>query len=217
MRAIAKLLNTALDTILPLRGRSARTKHRALEDIPLTPESHELLGVRITTLLDYRDGAVKDLIQALKYDRSSAAASLAAALLADYLREEIASARVFSSRRILLMPVPLHISRARKRGFNQIELVLKKLPQEFLGGSVASLAIDVLERTRATRPQTRLARNGRLSNVAGAFALRGGARVSDTHIFLFDDVTTTGATLANAATPLRRTGAEVTLLALARA
>jgi predicted amidophosphoribosyltransferase len=41
--------------------------------------------------------------------------------------------------------------------------------------------------------------------------------VRKTHIYLFDDVTTTGATLANAATPLRRAGATVSLVALARA
>ncbi len=72
-------------------------------------------------------------------------------------------------------------------------------------------------RTRETKPQTRLPRSERLSNVAGAFAVTDEQAIADTHIFILDDVTTTGATLANAATPLRRAGAKVTLLALARA
>src|SRR3989344_5138239 len=115
---------SVLDAIVPLRARSARMKERTAEDIPLTPTEHELLGVQITTLMDYRNSAVQDLIRALKYDRSRHAAKIAAELLADYLREEIASIQTFSTARILLAPVPLHTSRQRERGFNQIELVL---------------------------------------------------------------------------------------------
>ncbi|MEK7479898.1 MAG: ComF family protein [Patescibacteria group bacterium] len=217
MRRVWMILETILDTILPLRARTVRTKSRVLEDIPLTPTPHELLGVRITTLMNYRDSAVQDLIQSLKYDGSTHAARLAAAVLADYLREEIASAHTFSARRTLLVPVPLHKHRANERGFNQIELVLQALPQEFLDGTLATLAPKTLVRTRETKPQTRLPRSERLSNVAGAFVASDESLIRDVHVFLLDDVTTTGATLANAATPLRRAGAKVTLLALARA
>lgn len=206
-----------LDVVLPLRARSARTKRRSAEDIPLTPTVHELLGVRITTLMEYRNPAVEDLIRSLKYDGSGYGARLAATLLTDYLWEEIASQRAFSQKKVLLVPVPLHSSRARERGFNQIELVLKALPRELRDGTVATLAPHALARTRATKPQTKLQRSERLSNVAGAFAVKNESAVRGTHIYLMDDVTTTGATLANAATPLRRAGAEVTLLALARA
>jgi predicted amidophosphoribosyltransferase len=164
-----------------------------------------------------RNPAVEDLIRSLKYDGSSHAAKLAAAVLADYLREEIASSRTFSARKILIFPVPLHNDRVSERGWNQIELVLRALPQEFRDGEIATLGVNVLARTRATKPQTRLPRSERLSNVAGAFEIVDVALVRDAHVFLVDDVTTTGATLANAAHPLRRAGAKVTLLALARA
>lgn len=208
---------SVLDAILPLHERSARTKTRTVRDIPLTPTVHELLGTSITTLMDYQNAAVQDLVRALKYDRSAHAAHLGAQLLADYLHEEIASHRAFSQRKILIVPVPLHASRARERGFNQIELVLKTLPHELKDGTRATIAPHALIRTRDTKPQTRLPRSERLSNVAGAFVAPNAALVNKTHIFLIDDVTTTGATLANAAEPLRRAGAEVTLIALARA
>jgi predicted amidophosphoribosyltransferase len=91
------------------------------------------------------------------------------------------------------------------------------LPQELRDGTAARLAAEVLMRARATKPQTRLPRSARLSNVAGAFELSPGADIKGTRIFLIDDVTTTGATLVNAAHPLRRAGADVTPLALARA
>ena len=217
MRALIETMNALLDAILPRRERRMRTERRQLEDIPLSPVTHDLLGVQITTLMDYQNSAVQDLIRSLKYDGSSHAAKLAAAVLSDYLREEISSSKTFSVRKIVIVPVPLHKSRSRERGWNQIELVLRALPKEFLDGQLAMFAPHALTRTRATKPQTRLPRSERLSNVAGAFAATDEAVIRDTHIFLIDDVTTTGATLANAATPLRQSGASVTLITLARA
>lgn len=208
---------SVLDAILPLRPRSARTKVLTQEDIPLTPSSHELLGTHVTTLMNYQKKEVRDLIQSLKYDGAGHAAHLCASVLAEYLLEEIANAKNFSAKRIVLIPVPLHASRARERGFNQIELVLSALPLEFRDGTRAKLEPRALIRARETKQQTRLARSERLSNVAGAFSVPHQVLVENTHVFLIDDVATTGATLVNAATPLRRAGATVTLLALARA
>jgi ComF family protein len=205
-----------LDAVVPMRARAARTRSRTAQDIPLSPTVHDLLGVHITTLMDYRQEAAQDLVRSLKYDASVHAANLAAQLLADYLREELAAARAFSPRRILLVPVPLHRNRARERGFNQIEVVLQALPQEFRDGTLSAYAPEILVRTRATKQQTRLPRSERLSNVAGAFALAERTDVKKSRVYLFDDVTTTGATLVNAAHPLRRAGADVTLIALAR-
>ncbi|MDZ4227472.1 MAG: hypothetical protein U1D26_03260 [Patescibacteria group bacterium] len=218
IKALRTIGDVVLDAILPPRARSARTKARSPEDIPLLPTEHDLLGARITTLMDYRDTAVQDLIRSLKYDGYKHAAHLAASLLADYLREEVASAKLYSERAILLVPVPLHSARKRERGFNQIALVLHALPEEFRNGTHATLSPAILTRSRATKAQTKLPRSERLSNVAGAFALAKNAHLPKrAHVFLIDDVTTTGATLVNAATPLKRAGAEVSLLALARA
>ena len=220
MRLLVGLKNifeSVLDAIVPRKERAMRTANRKADDIPLSPTVHDLLGVRITTLMDYQNTEVQDLIRSLKYDGSGHAAHLAATLLADYLREEISSERRFSQKRILIVPIPLHRNRARERGFNQIEVVLNSLPQEFRDGTLSTLDKNVLVRTRETKQQTRLSRSERLSNVAGAFALADCVDVKKSHIFLVDDVTTTGATLANSATPLRKAGAEVTLLALARA
>ena len=206
-----------LDAVVPPRERAARTSARSLEDVPLAPVSHTLLGEHVTAIMDYQDAVVRDLIRSLKYDGSSAAAALAAAALADYLREEVASARQFSPRNILLVPIPLHRSRKRERGFNQIEIVLKALPQEFRDGTLSRLSPEVLVRTKATKQQTKLSRRERVKNIAGAFEVPDPAHVERTHIFLIDDVATTGATLVNAAKPLKKCGADVTLLALARA
>jgi ComF family protein len=210
------IITEVLDAVLPPHARTLRTKERTFDDIPLTVAIHELLGTRITTLMDYRQSEVQDLIRSLKYDGNEYAAHLCAAVLADYLREEVASVRVFSPRPIYIVPLPLHQSRQRERGFNQIELVLKRLPQEFRDGTLAQLSTSLI-RSRATPRQTHLARAQRITNVRGAFTVPDPNIIRHAHVFLIDDVTTTGATLANAMKPLMKAKAEVTLIALARA
>lgn len=216
MRLVTDLLWSVLDTILPRKDRVVRIDHYTLENIPVSPVEHEACGVQITTLLNYRTQVVQDLIRALKYDKSGHAAKLLAGAIAEYLQEEIANLKTFSTKPIILVPVPLHTSRLRERGFNQIEKVLQNLPEEFRNGELSRVDATVLIRTRATPQQTRLSRSERLKNVAGAFTLAADAEgIRGSHIILIDDVTTTGATLAAASKPLDKSS--LTLLALAHA
>lgn len=217
MFEIRNILDSILDAVLPRRERRIRTEALSLDKIPLSPASHELLGVRILTLMDYRESATKDLIRSLKYDRSGHAAGLCAVLLADYLREEFASMHAFSIRRILLVPVPLHKNRVRERGFNQIEAVLRTLPREFQDGTLSHIETEMLVRIRDTKPQTRLPRVERLVNVSGAFVVNDSVITRDSHVYLIDDVVTTGATLVEASKPFIETSTSITLMALARA
>ena len=210
--ALARAIQSLLDVVLPRKERVIRIEHYSLEDIPVSPQEHEACGVQITTLMQYREKAVEDLIRALKYDRSGHAARLLAGALAEYLREEIANMKTFSTKPIVLIPVPLHASRERERGFNQIQKVLDALPKEFKDGTMSRIESGTLIRTRPTTQQTRLSRRDRLTNVSGAFALA--KPTENAHIILVDDVTTTGATIAEVA---RSLSYAVTLLALARA
>ena len=218
-RRVRDAYNTLLDAVLPPRAQTLRTQSRTLEDIPLMPTVHHLLGAHITTLMDYQRPAVRDLIRSLKYDGSAHAAHLCAMIVADYLREEIASIRLFSTHPIYIIPLPLHSARSRERGFNQIQLVLDRLPTEFRDGTLTTVTTDTLTRMRDTPHQTRLPRGQRIKNMNGAFALNHAdiTHLRDAHIFLIDDVTTTGATLMHAGRPLSKISDNVTLLALARA
>lgn len=212
LRSFAAFIQSTLDIVLPRKERTVRIEHYRLEEIPVSPVEHEACGVRITTLMRYREKAVEDLVRSLKYDRSGHAAALLAGALAEYLREEIASLQQFSTKPVVLVPVPLHPTRERERGFNQIARVLDALPPEFKDGTLSRIEPQALARSRATPQQTRLSREERLRNVADAFALT--RSLDDAHMLLIDDVTTTGATLAAASKPL---AGSVTLLALAHA
>ena len=105
-----------------------------------------------------------------------------------------------------VIPMPLHATRHRERGYNQAEA----LARAFANLQGLRLRSDLLVRTRATDAQTRLSRDERRRNVAGAFALASPAAANEVrghHILLVDDVTTTGSTLDAAAEPLRAAGA----------
>ncbi|MHB0856540.1 MAG: double zinc ribbon domain-containing protein [Anaerolineae bacterium] len=112
-----------------------------------------------------------------------------------------------------IVPLPLHPTRERQRGYNQSLLLAKALAR--------SLHMPVEERwvvrTRNTRAQVGLSRTARRDNVAGAFQAQGSA-AAGRRVLLIDDVMTTGATLEACAEALRHGGAaQVWALTLARA
>ena len=113
----------------------------------------------------------------------------------------------------LIIAVPLHVSRLRKRGYNQA-FELAKPTARALGVPIAR---DGLARIRATPAQTGLDAAARRRNLRGAFAVSLASPLPR-HVVLFDDVMTTGATLRECARALRRAGvARVDVWVLARA
>lgn len=115
-----------------------------------------------------------------------------------------------------LVPVALHGSRARARGFNQSALLAREL------GAIYRLpALELLRRTRRTPPQVGLNLKARRQNVRDAFVVNDDLwrrhQLDGARILLIDDVFTTGATLNECARVLRAMGAEsVGALTIAR-
>ena len=100
-----------------------------------------------------------------------------------------------------LVPVPLHVARLRRRGYDQALELAKPLARALH----IPLRDDLLLRVRATAAQSERDAAARRRNVRGAFAVRPGGGLP-AHVALVDDVMTTGATLHAAARALRRAG-----------
>jgi ComF family protein len=156
----------------------------------------------------FRYGHPLDLLEArFKFRGDLAAGRALAQLMIERAVEEA------PMRPALMIPIPLHVSRLRERGYNQTLELAKPLARA-LG---IPLRHDLLVRTRSTPPQTGLDAKARRRNLRGAFALTESARLPD-HVVVFDDVMTTGATLREAARVLVRAGvSRVDVWALARA
>ena len=121
----------------------------------------------------------------------------------------------------LLVPVPLHKTRERARGFNQAEALARGLSAQLAalsGKRVARVSTKCVERTRPTVPQAGLSLRQRHENVRGVFRVPSPECVHERTIVLVDDVMTTGATLSSCASSLKKAGASwIYGLTLARA
>ena len=107
-----------------------------------------------------------------------------------------------------LVPMPLHVSRYRERGFCQTTEIAQHIARRLHrpDGTRLPLRRDLLQRVRATRAQSGLAAAERARNLQGAFAARTGDGPPPAHIALLDDVLTTGRTAQAAITALHAAG-----------
>jgi len=144
-------------------------------------------------------GLIRDALHELKYSGEKRLALPLGAAIARRWRRAGAGGDV-------LVPVPVHADRARRRGYDQAELIAGAVAKE-LGLPCAA----ILERARATIAQFDLDRTARATNVSGAFRLKpdapGTRPLAGRWVVLVDDVVTTGATLAACAQPLLDAGA----------
>lgn len=103
----------------------------------------------------------------------------------------------------LILPIPLHWKRKRKRGYNQAEILAREL------GKRTGLAVctDRLLRIRNTRPLKLFDRKERMEVLQGAFAVRSSSDFPE-NILLIDDIYTSGSTMEHAAGILKRAGVQ---------
>jgi competence protein ComFC len=147
------------------------------------------------------EGVGKEIVHALKYrGYKKVVGKLASPLMLQVVGDERFDA---------VVPVPLHRSRLRKRGFNQAGLLARGVAEK-----INAPVSDKLKVVRSTRDQVELSAAQRRANVAGAYTAGGPVRGK---VLLIDDVFTTGATMSACATTLTRAGAhEVHALSLCR-
>jgi ComF family protein len=124
------------------------------------------------------------------------------------LAEAIASLESdFPAGPIAVIPVPLHRSKLRERGFNQAELIARAAIKISPSRDRLRLCPGVLERTRDTASQIGLTSHQRRLNLRGAFRVAQIEAAKGREVLVVDDVFTTGATVSECARVLRRAGA----------
>lgn len=111
--------------------------------------------------------------------------------------------RILSMKADMLVPVPVHPSRMRTRGFNQAQELSRRLSKKLLIPTDAS----ILRRSKKTAPQKSLDPRGRLKNLEQAF-LAGSLPPTVRSVILVDDIYTTGSTIEACTRALKKAGAE---------
>ncbi|KKR86416.1 MAG: hypothetical protein UU34_C0015G0011 [Candidatus Curtissbacteria bacterium GW2011_GWA1_41_11] len=190
------------EAICPMCGRAAL-------DGRTHPRCQTQYSIDGLTSFFHYDGVVRKGIKVIKYRLISDIASEFVDLIPDEMFP------IQKSHNILL-PIPLHSSRFRERGFNQAEVLGTCIAMRF----GIQMDTKVLVRKEPTMPQVEMKdRDERLKNMANVFETnlprrpaspnRGeqAGKTPPSHVILFDDVFTTGATMRSAANVLKRAGA----------
>jgi competence protein ComFC len=144
-------------------------------------------------------GVLRDLIHRFKYGGHFHLRRV----LTEFLLEAMQDSRLQAAPLDCLVPVPLHPTRLRERGFNQADALAEALSKR-----ARIQVLRCIERRLYTNTQTRFDRLERIQNLRNAFALRKNGNVRGKHLILLDDVLTTGSTLHECALVLRAAGAE---------
>lgn len=150
------------------------------------------------------ESGLRELIHLLKYGGVRPAANVLGRMLAEVIA---ALAPEFPANSVTVVPVPLHRTKLRQRGFNQAELIARAAVKISPLRERLSLCAGVLERKRETASQIGLTTHQRRENLRGAFGVAQRELVEGGEVLVVDDVYTTGATVSECARVLRRAGA----------
>lgn len=154
------------------------------------------------------DYPVDYLVTQLKFRRNLVYAKI----LSQLLLQKLTADNAIESLPDLIIPVPLHTSRLRKRGFNQSLEIAHPISKAFK----VALSNQHLIRVKQTLAQSTLDKKERLKNLQNSFELV--KTINQKHVVIIDDVVTTGATVNELASLLKAAGVEkVGVWAAARA
>ncbi len=171
----------------------------------------------IFPIFDYRHPPIKKALWLFKYKGKKRLAGIFAAVIYERILEELSDLSVMENfNEPILIPIPLSPKRYRERGYNQAELICReliKIDNLHQGLAVEAninikLENNILIKPKETEHQARIKdRKIRLKNLSDSFVVINGELLKKRNIILIDDITTTGATLSEARSVLKRSGA----------
>ncbi len=201
VRALKNLISFLFDMLFPYECAGCRA-HRVLfctECLETCPRATPTPHTFIHPVFDYQNPIIKRSLWRFKYENVRAFAEVFALPLYEKILNELCDdIDAHQQEKYLLIPIPLHPSKQRERGYNQSELLARGIMTHD-ESSIFEFAPEALNRTHKTKPQARSEkRTDRIANLCDAFACPDPARIRGRTIILIDDVTTTGATLLSA-------------------
>lgn len=154
-----------------------------------------------------KDSEIQSLIHNLKYKNPKKLGQNLGFWHADLLKNML-----FTDKIDLVVPVPMHFKRQKKRGYNQITYYAKTLAQVLN----AKYLPKVLIKTQETKTQSKQSREERFKNMLDSFQLNANIDIEYKHILIVDDIITTGATIQACIKSLQKAkGVKISVAAIA--
>lgn len=157
------------------------------------PEFYEKCPVFSASI--YEKNVLK-MIRAMKYYGQKELCFFAAKILWEFIQTT-----ELKSKKFVIVPVPLHKDRLKKRKYNHMELVAKEL--SLISG--AEINTKIVERAKNTKPQYKLSLKERSDNLKNAFKINI-EKYNNEELLIIDDIKTTGATLKEIFKELKKSG-----------
>ncbi|MCR5266529.1 MAG: hypothetical protein K6E29_08070 [Cyanobacteria bacterium RUI128] len=157
-------------------------------------------GVQVFSAGVYEKNLQK-MIRGIKYHRQKELAYYMAKFMWEYF-QQVVEKEGFSGN-FEVVPVPLHKSRERKRGYNHMKLV----SDEFCALSGYSANYDLIKRIKNTKPQYKLSYAQKQENLKDAFEVDK-SKISGNTVLIIDDICTSGATFSSMIDELKSNGVE---------
>ena len=158
---------------------------------------------RLIAATEYKTSLIRELIKAFKYHYVRELAKILSQLLIKVIENNWSLD--IGHWDFIIVPVPLYKIRLRNRGFNQAELLAKEVADYFK----LPVETNILKRKIPTIPQAKIKdMEKRRANLKEVFEISPKPSLEGKIIILIDDVTTTGATLVEAAKILKKSGAK---------
>lgn len=151
-----------------------------------------------------KGGDLQRLLHSLKYDRLTSIGRQLGRALAKRASKHPSVHNFLEKNKPLLVPVPLHYLKFRKRGFNQALTIARGIEKVV---NLPICKIDTVSRKKYTKSQTGFTLDKRIKNMKDAFRVRKPKRIEGKTIIIVDDVFTTGSTAFELSKTLKEAGA----------
>ncbi|TSD02684.1 MAG: amidophosphoribosyltransferase [Parcubacteria group bacterium Athens0714_16] len=210
MLSIKRTIDAVLNFLFPFSETRKKIESLTPEGVLEKCEMAEISDDKnVLSIFSYENKLMREMIHFLKYKGNKNVAKLFAEILYSEMIERMSEMSLFENfTNPVLVPIPLSNKKFKRRGFNQIELILKELKQ-IDTGNIFEVNTKSLIKIKDTLSQTAVKnRRRRMENIRNCFGVINTEKINKRNIILIDDVLTTGATMREARNALIKAGAK---------